>query len=79
MQTDANDKGNVERVSTRSWANANNYNPEKLFTKFFHDDIKYLLSMDKLWKTRRPPVPLNWNSLPDEGKHFYERISLSVN
>ena len=25
----------------------------------FHDDIVYLLSMDKLWKKRKPPTPLN--------------------
>ncbi|XP_031777196.1 SUMO-activating enzyme subunit 2 [Nasonia vitripennis] len=65
LQTEANDKGNVERVSTRTWAQSNSYDPEKLFTKLFHDDIKYLLSMDNLWKKRRPPVPLDWNNLPD--------------
>lgn len=37
--------------------------------KLFHDDIKYLLSMDNLWKKRRPPTPLNWADLPDGGKY----------
>lgn len=37
--------GEINRVSTRDWAQEINYNPEKLFNKFFHDDIKYLLSM----------------------------------
>jgi hypothetical protein len=35
-----------------------------IFQKLFHDDIKYLLSMDKLWSKRRPPVPLDINNLP---------------
>ncbi|KAK0088189.1 hypothetical protein PV325_012856 [Microctonus aethiopoides] len=66
MNNKYNDKGNVERKSTRLWAQSCGYNPEKLFTKLFHDDIKYLLSMDNLWKKRRQPTPLNWKSLPDE-------------
>lgn len=37
--------GNVQRVSTRQWALDNDYDPAKLFNKFFQDDIKYLLSM----------------------------------
>uniref|UniRef100_T1J2C4 SUMO-activating enzyme subunit n=1 Tax=Strigamia maritima TaxID=126957 RepID=T1J2C4_STRMM len=44
--------GNIDRISTRAWA-------------LFHDDIHYLLRMDKLWKSRCAPVPLNWNNLPD--------------
>ncbi|KAL6260008.1 hypothetical protein P5V15_009915 [Pogonomyrmex californicus] len=65
LQTEANDKGNVNRISTRIWAQSCDYDPEKLFVKLFHDDIKYLLSMDNLWKKRRPPTPLNWRELPD--------------
>ncbi|XP_025154610.1 SUMO-activating enzyme subunit 2 isoform X2 [Harpegnathos saltator] len=65
LQAESNDKGNIDRVSTRVWAQSCNYDPEKLFTKLFHDDIKYLLSMDNLWKKRRPPMPLNWKELPD--------------
>lgn len=67
LQTEANNKGNIDRVSTRVWAQSCKYDPVKLFTKLFHDDIKYLLSMDNLWKKRRPPVPLNWKELPDGG------------
>ncbi|XP_014215727.1 SUMO-activating enzyme subunit 2 [Copidosoma floridanum] len=66
LQAEVNDKGNVERVSTRSWAQKCNYDAEKLFTKLFHDDIKYLLSMGNLWKKRRAPTPLSWKNLPDE-------------
>lgn len=39
------DTGNVKRVSTRQWIQEIDYDPEKLFDKFFLDDIKYLLSM----------------------------------
>ncbi|EZA54639.1 hypothetical protein DMN91_007233 [Ooceraea biroi] len=65
LQAESNDKGNIDRVSTRVWAQSCNYDSEKLFVKLFHDDIKYLLSMDNLWKKRRPPVPLDWRELPD--------------
>ncbi|XP_076280989.1 ubiquitin-like activating enzyme 2 [Lasioglossum baleicum] len=65
LNSESNEKGNVDRVSTRAWAQSCDYDPEKLFTKLFHDDIKYLLSMDNLWKKRRPPTPLNWKELPD--------------
>lgn len=41
------------------------FNPHELFDKVFNDDIQYLLTMKHLWKNRRPPLPLNWNNLPD--------------
>ncbi|XP_067126571.1 SUMO-activating enzyme subunit 2 isoform X2 [Centruroides vittatus] len=59
------EKGDVNRVSTRSWAMKCGYDPLKLFNKLFHEDILYLLSMDKLWQKRTPPKPLDWNNLPD--------------
>ncbi|XP_043671743.1 SUMO-activating enzyme subunit 2 isoform X1 [Vespula pensylvanica] len=65
LETESSSKGNVDRVSTRSWAQSCDYDSKKLFTKFFHDDIKYLLSMENLWKKRRPPIPLDWSNLPD--------------
>ncbi|XP_017777990.1 PREDICTED: SUMO-activating enzyme subunit 2 [Nicrophorus vespilloides] len=52
----------VERKSTKTWAQETSYNPEKLFNKFFEDDIKYLLSMENLWKNRKAPIPLSWSS-----------------
>ena len=33
----------------------------------FRDDIKYLLSMETLWKNRRAPTPLDWNNLSNTG------------
>jgi ubiquitin-like 1-activating enzyme E1 B len=68
LSADSKNNGNVERVSTRQWAKTNNYNAEKLFQKLFSDDIQYLLSMSKLWEKRKPPVPLQWKNLPNEGK-----------
>ncbi|KAH9489747.1 SUMO-activating enzyme subunit 2-A [Bulinus truncatus] len=56
--------GGIERKSTRAWAMDNDYDAEKLFNKLFRDDIKYLLSMETLWKKRRPPQPLDFNDLP---------------
>ena len=59
--------GNVERKSTRAWAEDNDYNTQKLFQKLFCDDIKYLLTMESLWKNRKdrsPPSPLEWDCLP---------------
>lgn len=52
----------VSRVSTRQWAKQTNYDPVKIFNKLFNDDIKYLLSMAKLWETRTPPRPLDWST-----------------
>lgn len=58
----AEDEEAVKRVSTRQWAKETSYNPEKIFNKMFGDDIKYLLSMAKLWEQRRPPTPLVWET-----------------
>lgn len=60
LEADSNEKGNVERVSTKQWARSNDYMPEKLFNKFFGDDISYLLSMANLWKTRTAPKPMKF-------------------
>lgn len=55
----------MERVSTRQWAKDSNYDPEKIFNKLFHDDIKYLLSMADLWKKRTPPTPMKYGVFDD--------------
>ncbi|XP_050316111.1 SUMO-activating enzyme subunit 2 [Anthonomus grandis grandis] len=54
------ESGDVKRVSTRQWIQDIDYDPEKLFNKFFLEDINYLLSMENLWKKRTPPKPLSW-------------------
>lgn len=60
---DSNEQGNVARVSTKQWALNCDYLAEKLFNKFFYDDINYLLSMSNLWKTRAPPKPMKFGEL----------------
>nr|XP_015223714.1 PREDICTED: SUMO-activating enzyme subunit 2 [Lepisosteus oculatus] len=59
----SNQDGDIKRVSTKEWAKSTGYDPIKLFNKLFKDDIKYLLTMDKLWRKRKPPVPLDWNEV----------------
>lgn len=49
LNNESSTDGNVQRVSTRQWAQENDYDSPKLFNKFFQDDIKYLLSMGKLF------------------------------
>ena len=64
------DDGNVTRVNTRQWAIDNDHDPCIIFQKLFFEDIKYLLTMDKLWAKRTPPTPLDWKSLDtNEAKH----------
>ena len=67
QEGEARSDGNVERKSTRTWAEENDYNTQKIFRKLFCDDIKYLLTMENLWKNRQdrqPPSPLEWDDLP---------------
>ncbi|XP_052714567.1 SUMO-activating enzyme subunit 2-like [Crassostrea angulata] len=60
----SNVAGGIERKSTRTWAMETGYDAKKIFNKLFRDDIKYLLSMETLWKKRRPPNPLDFDNLP---------------
>lgn len=55
--------GDIKRVSTKEWARSTGYDSVKLFNKLFKDDIMYLLTMDKLWKKRKAPTPLDWQQL----------------
>ncbi|KAK2841868.1 hypothetical protein Q5P01_012068 [Channa striata] len=59
--------GDIKRVSTKEWARSTGYDPIKLFNKLFKDDIMYLLTMDKLWKKRKAPTPLDWQQLENSG------------
>ena len=52
------------KVSTRDFAEKCDYCAQKLFNKFYHEDVKTLLSMDTLWTKRTPPTPQNWE-LPE--------------
>ncbi|XP_075045483.1 SUMO-activating enzyme subunit 2 [Mixophyes fleayi] len=78
----SNEDGDIKRVSTKQWARSTGYDPVKLFHKLFKDDIRYLLTMDKLWRKRKPPVPLDWASMQDsensspEQKNEYSSVGL---
>lgn len=39
----------------------------KSYLQLFKDDIMYLLTMDKLWKKRKAPTPLDWQQLENSG------------
>jgi hypothetical protein len=59
------------RKSTRKWAEEQSFDPQALFNKvliikirqltlpLFLDDLKQLLSLDKLWAKHKPPTPLS--------------------
>ncbi|XP_062317812.1 SUMO-activating enzyme subunit 2 [Osmerus eperlanus] len=61
--TASDQDGDIKRVSTKDWARSTGYDPVKIFNKLFKDDIMYLLTMDKLWKKRKAPLPLEWHEL----------------
>lgn len=67
----------MNRVSTRAWASDSKYDPEKIFNKLFHDDIKYLLSMSDLWKKRTPPAPIKYGVFDEDGAVTLESSNLT--
>jgi ubiquitin-like 1-activating enzyme E1 B len=42
--------------------------PQLVFDKVYKDDINRLLSMDEMWKTRRPPQPIDYKSITEKSK-----------
>lgn len=70
-------QGNVNRVSTRQWAQESSYDPEKIFNKLFHDDIKYLLSMSDLWKNRTPPGPIKYGAFDEDATATLDSTNLT--
>lgn len=40
--------------------------PQLLFDKVYKDDVVRLRSMEEMWKTRRPPNPLDFRSAINE-------------
>ncbi|CAN2389270.1 modifier activating enzyme 2, partial [Pristimantis euphronides] len=73
----SDEDGEIKRVSTKQWAKSTGYDPVKLFNKLFKDDIRYLLTMDKLWRKRKPPVPLDWTNLQNREKDSAEQNNAS--
>ena len=49
-----------------------------IFLQLFHEDIKYLLSMDKLWRKRKPPVPLDWDNVQTGENDTAEKCNACV-
>ncbi|XP_007440000.2 SUMO-activating enzyme subunit 2 isoform X1 [Python bivittatus] len=69
----SNEDGDIKRVSTKEWAKSTGYDAVKLFTKLFKDDIRYLLTMDKLWRKRKPPIPLDWNEIQSQDNSTFNQ------
>ena len=46
--------------------------PQLLFDKVFKDDITRLRSMEEMWKTRRPPEPMDYGSIIKEATAYEE-------
>jgi ubiquitin-like 1-activating enzyme E1 B len=42
--------------------------PKLVFDKVFKEDVERLLSMEEMWKNRRPPIALNFEQLFEEAK-----------
>uniref|UniRef100_A0A667YCW9 SUMO-activating enzyme subunit 2 n=1 Tax=Myripristis murdjan TaxID=586833 RepID=A0A667YCW9_9TELE len=78
--------GDIKRVSTKEWARSTGYDSIKLFNKvatrqihqLFKDDIMYLLTMDKLWKKRKAPLPLDWQQLENHGSGLKDQQVLGI-
>lgn len=63
VPSDEDNKPKSRTLSTREWATLNDYDPVLLIQKLYNDDIRYLLSMDNLWKERAKPTPLDYITL----------------
>lgn len=48
---------------------------QKVFDKVFKDDIERLRAMEDMWKTRKPPIALNYDSLQEKASSVEAAIS----
>jgi ubiquitin-like 1-activating enzyme E1 B len=48
---------------------------EKVFTKVFKHDIERLRGMEDVWKTRRPPEPLDYETLRNQASSVDVTVS----
>lgn len=39
---------------------------QKVFDKVFRKDVERLRDADEMWKERKPPTPLDWDSLTEQ-------------
>uniref|UniRef100_A0A6G1SQK5 SUMO-activating enzyme subunit n=1 Tax=Aceria tosichella TaxID=561515 RepID=A0A6G1SQK5_9ACAR len=65
-QSEIDSSNKPKSISTREWANTYSYDPLLLFEKLYNYDIKYLLSMDNLWKERARPSQLDYTKLTQD-------------
>eukprot|EP00043_Microstomoeca_roanoka_P008867 m.85133 g.85133 ORF g.85133 m.85133 type:complete len:600 (-) comp14413_c0_seq6:138-1937(-) len=61
--SDTNGDEEQSRMNTRQWAEANQFDPQRLLEKLFVRDISVLLSMASLWTKRAKPHVLDLDSL----------------
>lgn len=48
---------------------------QKVFDKVFKDDIERLRSMEDMWKTRKPPTALDYDTLKEKASSVETNIS----
>jgi ubiquitin-like 1-activating enzyme E1 B len=48
---------------------------QKVFDKVFKDDIERLGAMEDMWKTRKPPTALNYDSLSEKASSVEAAVS----
>lgn len=48
---------------------------EKVFTKVFKEDIERLRGMEDMWKTRKPPEPLDYGTLQEKASAIDPTVS----
>lgn len=48
---------------------------QKVFDKVFKEDIERLCAMEDMWKTRKPPTALNYESLQERASSVEATIS----
>lgn len=49
--------------------------PRKVFEKVFKEDIERLRGMEDMWKTRKPPEPLDFDKLEEESLSIENTIA----
>eukprot|EP00049_Salpingoeca_infusionum_P013170 m.246172 g.246172 ORF g.246172 m.246172 type:complete len:508 (+) comp15374_c1_seq19:896-2419(+) len=52
-----------ENKSTRQWAEENEFDPKTLLNKLFVKDVKVLLTLESLWKTRAKPLVMDIDAI----------------
>lgn len=48
---------------------------QKVFDKVFKDDIERLCAMEDMWKTRKPPTALDYDSISEKARSVEATIS----